>query len=70
MLCYPHCSTLSTILFSIVTPNCGLDSGSTTCSLFNIVDNIEQCGQHNIVHSCFQQLVIFCYVDLSKSATK
>ena len=23
--------------------------------LNNIVDNIEQCGQHNIVQSCFQQ---------------
>ena len=23
--------------------------------LNNIVDNIEQCGQHNIVQGCFQQ---------------
>ena len=29
------------------------DSGSTM--LNNIVDNYEQCGQHNIVASCFQQ---------------
>ena len=49
MLCCPHCSMLSTILFSIVTPDCGLNN------FFNIVDNIAQCGQHNIVQSCFQQ---------------
>ena len=24
-------------------------------NLFNIVDNIKECGQHNIVQSCFQQ---------------
>ena len=30
--------------------------------LDNIVDNIEQYGQHNIVPSCFQQFVIFCRV--------
>ena len=24
-------------------------------NLFSIVDNIEQCGQHNIVQSCFQK---------------
>ena len=23
-------------------------------NLYNIVDNIEQCGQHNILQSCFQ----------------
>ncbi len=31
------------------------DSGSTMHVLSNIVDNYEQCGQHNIVASCFQQ---------------
>ena len=25
--------------------------------LFNIVDNCEQCGQQNIVQSCFHQLL-------------
>ena len=30
--------------------------------LNNIVDNIEQYGQHNIVQACFQQLIIFCPV--------
>ena len=43
MLRCPHCSQLSTIMFSIVSP----DSGSTI--LFHIVDNCEQCGQQNIV---------------------
>ena len=50
MLCCPYCSQLSKILkilFSIVTP----DPGSTI--LFNIVDNYEQYGQHNIVQSCY-----------------
>ena len=28
---------------------------SNVTMLNNIVDNIEQCGQHNIVQSCFQQ---------------
>ena len=31
-------------------------------NLFNIVDNIDQYGQHIIVQSCFQQLVIFLRV--------
>ncbi len=32
---------------------CAADSGVTM--LNNIVDNYEQCGQHNIVASCFHQ---------------
>ena len=39
----------------IVEPEFDLQSGVTM--LNNIVDNIEQ--QHNIVQSCFQQLVIY-----------
>ena len=39
----------------VVEPKSSLQSGVTM--LNNIVDNIEQCGQHNIVHSCFQQPV-------------
>ena len=49
---------LSTI--QIVEPESSLQSDVTM--LNNIVDNIEQYGQHNIVQSCFQQLVIFCRV--------
>ena len=51
MFCCPHCSHLSTILNNIVEP----ESGVTI--LFNIVDNYEQCGQQNIVQSCFHQLL-------------
>ena len=39
----------------VVEPECSPQSGVTM--LNNIVDNIEQCGQHNIVQSCFQQPV-------------
>ena len=52
MLCCPHCSMLSTILNKMLGLN-HPQSGVTM--LNNIVDNIEQCGQHNIVQSCFQQ---------------
>ena len=44
----------------VVEPESNLQSGVTI--LNNIVDNIEQYGQHNIVQSCFQQLLIFCRV--------
>ena len=60
MLCGPHCSHLSTILNNMVEP----ESGGTI--LFNIVDNCEQCGQQNIVQSCFRQycnnLIVFSCV--------
>ena len=36
----------------VVEPESSPQSGVTI--LNNIVDNIEQCGQHNIVQSCFQ----------------
>ena len=39
----------------VVEPECSPQSGVTM--LNNILDNIEQCGQHNIVQSCFQQPV-------------
>ena len=32
-----------------------LRAGFRLNNFFSIVDNIEQCGQHNIVQSCFQQ---------------
>jgi hypothetical protein len=43
---------LSTILNNVVEP----ESGVTI--LFNIVDSYEQCGQQNIVQSCFHQYCI------------
>ena len=39
----------------VVEPESSPQSGVTM--LNNIVDIIEQCGQHNIVQSCFQQPV-------------
>ena len=39
----------------VVEPECSPQSGVTM--LNNIFDNIKQCGQHNIVQSCFQQPV-------------
>ena len=39
----------------VVEPECSPQSGVTM--LNNIANNIEQCGQHNIVKSCFQQPV-------------
>ena len=41
----------------VVEPESSPQSGVTL--LNNIVDNIEQCGQHNIVQSCFQQPVAY-----------
>ena len=41
----------------VVEPEFSLQLGVTM--LNNIVDNIEQYEQHNIVQSCFQQLVIY-----------
>ena len=39
----------------VVEPESSPQSGVTIMN--NIVDNIEQCGQHNIIQSCFQQLI-------------
>jgi hypothetical protein len=52
MFCCPRCSHLSTILNNVVEP----ESGVTI--LFNIVVSYEQCGQQNIVQSCFHQYCI------------
>ena len=62
MLCCPHCSMLSTILNKLLSLNPAYNRGVTM--LNNIVDNIEQYGQHNIVQACFQQLEIFCRVEI------
>jgi hypothetical protein len=52
MFCCPRCSHLSTILNNVVEPE------SSVTLLFNIVDSYEQCGQQNIVQSCFHQYCI------------
>ena len=44
----------------VVEAESSLQSGVTM--LNNIIDNLEQYGQHNIVQSCFEQLDIFCRV--------
>ena len=58
-------NNIEQILNSIVEP----ESGVTM--LFNVVNNFEQCGQHNILQSCFQQhcnrLMIFCRVQQRKN---
>ena len=44
-----------------------LQAGFRLNNLFSIVDNIEQCGQRNIVQSCFQQFpIIFMCVKLTR----
>ena len=48
MLCFPHCSMLSTILFSIVTPGCGLNNAEQYCRQHWTM-------QQNILQSCFHQ---------------
>ena len=67
MFCCPRCSHLSTILNNVVEP----ESGVTI--LFNIVDSYEQCGQQNIVQSCFHQycinLSVFTRVAIARSSS-
>ena len=70
MLLGQHCSMLSTILFGIVTPDCGLIQAEQSCSI--LLATVEQCCPNNIVTSCFHsllQLIIFlpCRSDLKKN---
>ena len=60
MLCCPHCSMFLTILNSEPEPESSLQSGVTMLNY--VIDKIEEHGQHNIIQSCFQQLVIFICV--------
>ena len=74
MLCCPQCSMLSTILFSIVTPDCELIQAQQCWTiLLIIVDNIEQCGQaqhcSHLFSSTLNKLCIFCCVHGKKSTT-
>ena len=55
---------LPTVLFSSVTPDCGLDSGSTTCSvLLTTLNNVGSTTLFNPVFNNLQQLVIFTRVE-------
>ena len=56
-------SCMSTVLFSVVIPD--LD----TTILFHIVDNCEQCGQINIVQSCYTASSEFLGVYTAKKRT-
>ena len=60
MLCCPHCSMLSTILFTIVTPDCGLDPGLTTSSIMLItLNNVGSTTLFNPVFNKLQPKMIF-----------
>ena len=60
MLCCPYCSMSSAILFSIVTPDRGLDSGSTTCSvLLTTLNNVGSTTLFNAVFIRPEQVVRF-----------
>ena len=64
MLCCPYCSMLSIILFSIVTPDCRLDSGSTICYvLLTTLNNVGSTTLFNPVFNNLQQLIIFTSVN-------
>ena len=59
----PTLFKLSTILFSIVTPDGRLDSGSTICSvLLTTLNNVRSTTLFNPVFNNIQQLVIFTRV--------
>ena len=66
MLCCP-CTLFNVVnnTEQVVEPESSPQSDVTM--LNNIVDNIEQYAQHNIVESCFRELVIFCSVIMVKN---
>ena len=62
-LCCTKFSILSTILFSIVSHDCGLDSSQTTCSvLLTKLYNMWRTTLFNPVFNNLQQLIIFTRV--------
>ena len=63
MLLGQHCSMLSTILFSIVTPDCGLIHAQQHCSILLTTRN--NVAPTTLLHPVFNnllQLIIFCRV--------
>ena len=75
MLCCPHCSTLTCQQYfsALLHPITGLIQAQQLvhCSiLLTTLNNVGSTTLFIPVFNNFQQLVIFCYVDLSKSATK
>ena len=65
MLLGQHCSMLSTILFGIVTPDCGLIQAQQYCSILLTTRN--NVAPTTLLHPVFNnllQLIIFCRVYL------
>ena len=66
MLLGQHCSMLSTILFGIVTPDCGLIQAQQYCSiLLTTRNNVAPTILLHPVFNNLLQLIIFCRVELS-----
>ena len=60
MFCCQHCSRLSAILFSIVTPDLQASSGSTTCSV--LLTTLNNVGSKTLFYAAFirpEQIVCF-----------
>ena len=63
MLLGQHCSMLSTILFGIVTPDCGLIQAQQYCSiLLTTRNNVSPTTLLHPVFNNLLQLIIFCRV--------
>ena len=63
MLLGQHCSMLSTILFGIVTPDCGLNQAQQYCSI--LLTTRSNVAPTTLLHPVFNnllQLIIFCRV--------
>ena len=68
MLLGQHCSMLSTILFGIVTPDCGLIQAQQYCSILLTTRN--NVAPTTLLHPVFNnllQLIIFCRVVIVKT---
>ena len=66
MLLGQHCSMLSTILFGIVTPDCGLIQAQQYCSILLTTRN--NVAPTTLLHPVFNnqlQLIIFCRVGVN-----
>ena len=60
MLCCPHCSESSTMLFSIVTPDCGLNQAQQYCSiLLTTMNNVGSKALNNAVLTALNRLCVF-----------
>ena len=71
MLLGQHCSMLSTILFGIVTPDCGLIQAQQYCSILLTTRN--NVAPTTLLHPVFNnllQLIIFCRVVSAKPMLK